>query len=105
MEGDLIKGSVSYKLLEPFPGEKLTIELFGKEKVMWEGDDKKNHDPKHPDHIVMKKTFMHETKVLKTFENFTVDKGTSSFDFTFKIPSGSPSSFFFTGVKSSRIQV
>lgn len=42
MSGDTIKGEVSYKLLKDYPGEHLIIELVGKEKVMWEGSDKKN---------------------------------------------------------------
>lgn len=103
--GDKITGTVSYKLLEKFPAEKLQLELYGTEKIMWEGTDKKNHDPKHNGKIVMKKTFLQETKIVKTFDKFSAEIGTESFQFEFKIPEGSPSSLLFLGSKESKIQV
>ena len=55
MSGDTVNGEVSYKLLETFPGEHLIVELIGKEKVIYEGNDKKNASPKHPGKIVIKR--------------------------------------------------
>ena len=64
MTGDKVTGTVTYKLLKPFPGEHIKVELVGKEKIMWEGSDKKNTDPKHPGKIVIKKTLLQLSKVV-----------------------------------------
>ena len=55
MAGDTVTGTVTYKLLEAYPGENLTVHLIGKEKVIYEGHDKAHSDPKHSGKIVMKK--------------------------------------------------
>ncbi len=53
----------------------------------------------------MKKTLVEETIVLKKFEKLTVEPGQVSFPFSFNIPSDLPSSLFFMGVDSSRMEI
>ena len=42
MTGETVKGEVSYKLTEAYPGEHFIVEFIGKEKVIYQGSDKKN---------------------------------------------------------------
>eukprot|EP00347_Sterkiella_histriomuscorum_P016070 403354603 len=105
MSGDQINGEVHYKLLKEFPGEHLTVELVGKEKVIWEGHDKKNASPKHPGKIVMKKEILNVKQTLKKFDKLHVESGQATFPFSFELPRDLPPSLFYLGQKDAKIQI
>ena len=75
MPGQRIKGVVSYALEKPFQADKLTIELTGKEQLIFDGYDDKHIDSKHPGKVCMKHTTLRLTQVLHSFENGVVVTG------------------------------
>ncbi|CDW75052.1 UNKNOWN [Stylonychia lemnae] len=105
MTGEVVKGEVSYKLTQAYPGEHLIVEFIGKEKVIYEGSDKKNHDPKHSGKIVIKKELIRLTNKLQIFDKLKVEPGQAQFPFEFKIPQELPSSLFFLGHKEGKISI
>ena len=83
MTGEQVKGDVTYKLTEAYPGEHLIVEFIGKEKVIFEGSDKKNHDPKHSGKVVIKKELIRLEHKLKMFDKLKVEAGSATFPFEF----------------------
>lgn len=105
--GDEVHGEVQYKLLKDFPGEHVTVELVGVEKVLYEGSDKKcQHPTKHQGKIYMKREIIRQKVTLSKFDKFHVEAGSKTFPFQFKLPADIPASVFFMGhVKNSKIQI
>ena len=52
------------KLEQPYPGEQLTLELVGRESLVWQGDDCKHVSAKRPGKICMKTTIVKVAKVI-----------------------------------------
>lgn len=73
--GDEVHGEVQYKLLKDFPGEHITVELVGVEKVLYDGNDKKCHNPKHSGKIYMKREIIRQKVTLAKFDKFHVEAG------------------------------
>ncbi len=67
MAGQQITGTVTVLLDKPFPAEKLTIQLQGKERYMWEGRDDLSMNKKHSGMICVKNTLLKMQVVLKTY--------------------------------------
>ena len=59
---------VSYSIKKKLSAGKLTIELMGREKHVYDGYDIKHMDIKHPGKVCIKKTLLSFTIVLKSFE-------------------------------------
>lgn len=97
MGGQAITGKVSYQLSKPFSAEKLTLELIGQERLLWEGSDDKHHSSKHSGKIYMKRTILKLQEVIQNFPSGEVKPGSHSFPFTIQLPNELEPSFFFVG--------
>ncbi len=101
MAGQRITGTVSYLLDEPFHAEKITVELTGKERHMWEGSDANYFNKKHPGKICIKNTLLKMSIVVHKFTNGEAKTGSEKFPFAFQLPNELPPSFLFVGARES----
>ena len=104
MAGQTLQGSVSYKFDDNYPSDFITLELIAKEKVMWEGTDLKNKDPKHCGKVVIKRQIFKVVQTVFKFNNGK-NKGMQTVRFAIPLPPELPSSILFLGPKQSRIQI
>jgi hypothetical protein len=107
VSGEPLKGVVSLLLDVPYPMpvDKITVELTGKEKVMWDGSDSKQKDHKHSGKIVIKRIIIKIVQDITYFDKGLVQPGLHKFPFTFELPPDLPSSFFYVGEKGANIQI
>jgi Arrestin (or S-antigen), N-terminal domain len=92
-------------LNEPFPAEKLIIELTGKERHLWEGHDNMSMNQKHSGKICVKNTMLKLQNVLHTFPEGVATVKTEKFPFQFMLPNDLPPSFYFVGNKTSELRI
>ena len=97
MAGQTVTGSVSYVLEKPYPAEKLTLELLGREMLVWDGYDDKNLSAKYPGKICMKSTTIKLQQVLVSFPNGEAKVGKQTIPFTIQLPNELPPSFLYVG--------
>lgn len=81
--GQRITGTVSYLLDDTFPAEKITLELTGKERHLWEGHDENHMNKKHPGKICIKSTLLKMSVVLHKFPSGEAQPGCQKFPFAF----------------------
>ena len=103
--GQRVTGKVSVQLIESYPSDKIILQLVGKLKVLFEGDDSEFYDRKHDNRVTIRKNLILLSQVLETFPDKNVPKGTRKYPFAFDIPINLPSSFIYTGELKSLFRI